>query len=265
MQNAVVLGCGRSGTSMVAGLFAGAGYSMGRGVFAPNRGNPKGLFESREVNRINESILAPWPPISATRSRRSSWIGAWRPDYLRWLSAIPVEVEIGETRVSSGIERRIRRVVKRQPYCLKDPRFAYTLELWRPHLDDALLVCVFREPERTAASIVREVRERPYLRGLVFDYAAALDVWLAMYRWILEKHAHSGRWLFVHAEQIVNGTAIARLETETGAPLDHGFAEPELQSRSGPAGPSIELDDRVRGIYRELCKRADWDPDWRRT
>ncbi|HPG27817.1 MAG TPA: sulfotransferase [Myxococcota bacterium] len=266
MRNVIVLGCGRSGTSMVAGLFAHAGYSMGRGLFAANRGNPRGIFESREVNRINEAILAPWPPPGKSRRALTARLRERiRPTYRRWLSTVPIETDVAAERRTPSIERRIGRALARTPWCLKDPRFAYTLDCWRPQLGDPLFVCVFREPERTAASILREVATRDYLRGAAFDMQAARQLWASTYRWILERHAGSGRWLFVHAEQVVEGSAVARLEEATGAPLDADFADASLQSRVDARNARSAIDDGARGLYVELCKRADWDPRWSRT
>ena len=60
--NLFVLGCGRSGTSLVAGLFRNAGYFMGENLLRPRDGNPLGFFEDREVNSINEELIGPLLP-----------------------------------------------------------------------------------------------------------------------------------------------------------------------------------------------------------
>ena len=57
MKNVIVLGSGRSGTSMLAGMFRSAGYFMGTDYITPRDSNPKGFFEGREVNDINEKLL----------------------------------------------------------------------------------------------------------------------------------------------------------------------------------------------------------------
>jgi hypothetical protein len=255
MRSVIVLGCGRSGTSMLTGLFAETGYWMGKGLFGANAGNPKGLFESREINRINESILAPW-----TRRNGNGLVDRIFHRYRGWLTSIPVEVEIGTSSVGRQIDRRVRRATGREPYCFKDPRFSYTLDAWRPHLRDPLYLCVFRQPEKTVESIVRESQRRRYLRGISVDHRAALDVWQSMYRRILERHSHSGRWIFVHADQVLDGVVIERLEDETGARLDRSFADRELQHARGQVDLPVEVTERVHGIYHELCKRAGREP-----
>jgi hypothetical protein len=58
VRNVLILGSGRSGTSMVAGTLAGAGWFVGARPYAPRSSNPKGFFESPDVNGVNELILS---------------------------------------------------------------------------------------------------------------------------------------------------------------------------------------------------------------
>ena len=44
-RNCLILGSGRSGTSMAAGILARAGYFMGAELWPADIGNPKGYFE----------------------------------------------------------------------------------------------------------------------------------------------------------------------------------------------------------------------------
>lgn len=63
-----MLGCGRSGTSLVAGLFART-HEMGSRLLAPDPANPKGFFEDRAVNAANERLLAPYDAFSSPGRR----------------------------------------------------------------------------------------------------------------------------------------------------------------------------------------------------
>ncbi|NIM13858.1 MAG: sulfotransferase family protein, partial [Candidatus Aminicenantes bacterium] len=54
MKNCLILGSGRSGTSMIAGILHKAGYFMGDNLYPPRSANPKGFFENWEINEINE-------------------------------------------------------------------------------------------------------------------------------------------------------------------------------------------------------------------
>jgi Uncharacterized protein conserved in bacteria len=58
MRNCLILGSGRSGTSMVAGTLASAGYFIGDNLYPRLASNPKGFFEDPEINAINEDLLA---------------------------------------------------------------------------------------------------------------------------------------------------------------------------------------------------------------
>ena len=75
MRNCIILGSGRSGTSMVAGSVAGAGYHMGDQLHAARISNPKGFFESSEINDINEALLAPSMGEVSRLGSGQRWLG----------------------------------------------------------------------------------------------------------------------------------------------------------------------------------------------
>ena len=89
MRDCVVVGCGRSGTSLAAGLLAHAGYDCGEDLLPPDDGAPTGFFEARGVNRINELLLAPHDDVL----RRDGYSRRLR-DGERWLAVLPDHVEI---------------------------------------------------------------------------------------------------------------------------------------------------------------------------
>ena len=109
---------------MVAGVLSSSGYFMGDSLNPPNETNPKGQFEDREVNQINEALLA-----NAFRDRHrkpaAEWVLGGQPgNDQRWLARLAVGMAIPETR---EIAERIVRLAEREPFCFKDPRFSYTL------------------------------------------------------------------------------------------------------------------------------------------
>src|SRR5205823_9948849 len=141
----VILGAGRSGTSMVAGALHAAGYHLGDELLPASISNPKGYFEDRAVNALNEDLLLQVAPLKPTG--RAGRLFPFRLDYgHRWLAVVEPQARL---RAAPELESRMRELVRRRPFCLKDPRFCYTLELWRPALGDAAYICVFREPGRT--------------------------------------------------------------------------------------------------------------------
>jgi hypothetical protein len=244
MRNVIILGCGRSGTSMVAGCFRNAGYFMGERLYEPRESNPKGFFESHFVNFVNEQILETLPATSYL-TRPSYWY--------RWMAAITPDARFPDT----GQPRRdIVSLVSHVPFCYKDPRFSYTLPVWRPYLDGTVFICVFRQPERTAVSMVREVE---YVRGtfgakVTLNWEQALLSWRCTYTSILSNYRDSELWIFAHYDQVVDGSVLDKIEEIAEATLDRSFPESCL-SRSA-ARSDIVRDADIEALYRELCRRA---------
>jgi hypothetical protein len=227
---------------------------MGQALYPPDLGNPKGYFEDPEVNAINEDLLARVLP-----PRPSGAVGRLlfrsRPaNGQRWLARVPLDAEIT---CPPDIARRITVYTSQRPFCLKDPRFAYTLPAWRPFVGDALLLCVFRDPGATAASMLAEARRQPILHSLKLDRRQAIGVWQAMYTHILERHYPAGGdWLFVHYSQLLDGSALPLLADRLDCPVDGHFADERLQ-RSRNRGP---VPAAAQALYERLCALARVNP-----
>lgn len=247
-RSCFVLGCGRTGTSLLAGAIAGAGYFCGDDLIKPRAANPKGFFEDRHVNRLNEQLLHPVLTQRPESSYRPGSDPRTHPSQY-WLAQLPVGTTIPlPDEVRAGIEA----LCARQPFCFKDPRFSYTLAAWQRCLTiEPVYLCVFREPGRTATSILREATE-PYLADLGIDRTGAMAVWTLMYRHILETHRRHGDWIFVHYDQILDGTGLDRVETALGTSVDRAFADPTLK-RSADTGP---VPDDAARTYAALCALA---------
>ena len=251
MKNCVVMGSGRSGTSLLAGTLSCAGYYVGANLIAARDENPKGFFEDREINSINEALLAevtPRNPTSDIRPGDEDIRWGWR-----WLASVPLRTEMG---CGNALRDRISAQTKRTPFCFKDPRFCYTLPVWRPFFQDTVYLCVFREPARTAQSIVKTVATGIYLHGLRCDFAKAVEIWTLMYRHVLDVHRHHGRWLFVHFDQILDGSALPKLESTLGIRIREPFGDSRLK-RSDNVGAVAE--DALE-VYAALCELAELNP-----
>ncbi len=118
MHNVIILGSGRCGTSMVAGTLAGAGYFMGDQFCSPRESNPKGFFEDKEINQINEDLLDPVVPkriklfgIELFRDRPKYWD--------RWLARLSLNKKIPSP--SNSLRQRMHKVTENVPFCFKDP------------------------------------------------------------------------------------------------------------------------------------------------
>ncbi len=250
MRNVIILGSGRSGTSMVAGVLAKSGYWMGDNVYPGNEGNPKGMFEDREINELNEDILAQVlksPPFLARQSspdRPKKW--------QRWLARIPAGTPIPS---SQKIDKRINHIIEKTPFCLKDPRFSYTLPAWKPFLENTVFVCVFRDPASTATSIMKQIKIARHLKGFNITYEEALDVWELMHRHILECQRPDEPWLFLHYQQILSGESFESLEKFTDARVDAGFPDSRLHRTT----PKTGVPEKLKGLYGKLCGLAKYN------
>jgi Sulfotransferase family len=201
VRNCLILGSGRSGTSMLAGMLREVGYYIGDNHIPPREGNPKGFFEDSRINRLNERLVAQHAPrtcrpVVGTRTllRGRPRDGMWAARLSQTINAIPEK-----------LAPRVEELMGHQPFAYKDPRFCYTLPAWRRYLPaDVGFVCIFREPARTANSMVKEVGVERGLGGLTLSYRRALKVWIAMYTAVLSE-CHTGDWLFVHYDQVLGG------------------------------------------------------------
>ncbi len=253
MRSCVILGSGRSGTSMLAGTLSAAGYYMGGTMLNPTPSNPKGYFECAEINDLNNELIA---PLTAVRpSGLLGYLFPWRlSTNLLWLADIDLEARARPTTQQLD---RIREFSSREPFCFKDPRFCYTLDAWRPALNDAAFLCVFREPGRTVSSIRRDVREQyPYERykGFHLTNQRALEAWTSMYQHVLEKHSKEGQWIFLHYDQILDGSAIPQIEAPLNVKVDTSFVDPNLK-RSPDSG---DLPPLALQTYQRLCVNAGY-------
>lgn len=229
---------------------------MGDQLFPADDGNPRGYFEDHAINGINEGLLAQLLP-GPRRTLAAKLLSRPRPrgQWYRWLAelrpdqAVPCPAKFAE---------RIRPQVSRRPFCFKDPRFCYTLGVWRQFAPDAATLCVFRHPEASAASIVKEARRNAImLDGVPVDDERALRIWRAMYGYALDVHYPAGGdWLFVHYEQLLAGTADAAIERLLDVRVHREFADANLRRSTAPA--AVRAD--VAQLYARLCAHAGFNP-----
>jgi hypothetical protein len=252
MRNCVIIGSGRSGTSMLAGLLYSSGYSLGKDLLPPTPSNPKGYFESHSINELNNDLLK-----SAITTRPLGPIGILFPGRLPlgllWLADIdfPAQIDVSDSHLD-----RMRSLIPDKPFCLKDPRFCYTLGAWLPILDqnDVIFLCIFREPGRTASSMKTDVHERAY-KDFYLTRRRALSSWVSMYEHVLRKYSLHGRWLFAHYDQILDGSVISSIEDALDTKIDTSFVDSELKR----SRDSSRASGRVLQIYQDLCARANYN------
>lgn len=261
MKNCLILGSGRSGTSMLGGILHQAGYFMGDKLYLPRESNPRGFFEWKEINGINEDILSFYGGgfTGAIKKKVFKKHTVKSPGKnQRWLLSLPPHIPV--TYCDTALEERIKTVIQRGPFCYKDPRFSYTLPVWRRFLEPGtVFICVFRDPGVTVESILKECASREYLADLSMDGKSAYSVWRNVYSRILSygDSAHNG-FFFVHYNQVYDGSALPALADLLGVKLNHDFVDKTLNRTVAHDSRPVPAD--VRKIYNRLCEAADYRP-----
>lgn len=241
MSSVLVLGAGRSGTSLVAGLLVDAGLDPGDGLVPAGPANPTGYYERLAVNRLNDELIAPRLGESLVEV----------PGRLTWLAALP---RVIDEEVGASTSRRMRALVPAGPFCLKDPRFVYTLPAWRNVLPaDTRFVCVFRDPSRVAESVRRDAERDPaYYAGYSASANEVWRAWFCMMEHVLERHALRGRWHFVDADDLLATGDTSGLARVLGRPVPASRIDPRL-ARSTPRSRAPRA---VLELYATLRRRA---------
>jgi len=240
-KNCLVVGCGRSGTSCMMGSICGSGYNIGGTGHAGNLGNPKGYFETKEVNNINDTMLFSDHRSMFTQGSKHGW-----------LTRFPVDecpMELPDT------AHRIRAILSTRPLCLKDPRFSYTLPIWRRYLPDAKHICMIRHPGEVVNSILRNCATAPYLSNIQIDKAICYDIWRHMYTHLL-RHANI-EWVFVHYYQLLDGSKFDDIDALLDIQSDRCF--PTKSLRRSDRDDSVPRD--VMDLYLRICEFARYKED----
>lgn len=256
MVNILILGAGRSGTSMVAGLFRNSGTYQGARPVVPTESNPRGYYEDIDVNGLNDDIIESLIAASPLTRLRNllRWKSRWsRQTY--WLYSPRRAVLPAPT---GALATRIQKQLAVRPFCYKDPRFSLTLPAWVPFLPhDTVFLVVFRAPALTVASTMRDVTT---------VYQPALDipprhVWRAYihtYERLLA-WADSERWLFVHYDTVLDGSALGTIRGFTGLGIDASELDPALNRSRGGHHRGLLANWHAERTFRRLLARAASD------
>lgn len=246
----VVVGAPRSGTSLVAQLLARAGFRVGDDLLAPTDDNPLGFVEQISVSELNDDLLEPHvvgDGAGQVPSRRLAWL-ATPSDNLA-------------VRASDDVECSMRKALPPSPAVVKDPRFTFTLDAWRPAFGpDTSFVAVVRDPAEVVVSLrTMALRDPTYYGGFDVTPALALTLWVATARRLLMLRS-TGRWFVVDHASLLDGSAITPLGRFVGRPLDPSQVEPGLH-RSRPDGAvgdeALDLASELRTIAATDLER--WD------
>lgn len=133
MKVFVVVGTGRSATSLVAKGLHDNDVSMGRRLLGASPSNPWGHFEDRQVIAINDRIL-------------EAAGGCWHdPPPHDAIAAVETDEPAAYVASRTG-----------PLWGMKDPRLSLTWPLWLPHLTgDVHVIWARRHPRQVALSLQR--------------------------------------------------------------------------------------------------------------
>ena len=151
MKTIVVLGNGRSGTSMTTGILKILGVNMDARE-NPNEFNPRGDFESMDAYNINLKIL-----------RGTRW-----QDFL---TSLPIYEDI--LKQGDNVKEDIQNFIKSKSsemWGWKNPETTMTIELYLPYLENPHFVIMGRNPIKTAESIMKMTKIDFYCASKVYNY-----------------------------------------------------------------------------------------------
>lgn len=258
MYNLIVLGTGRSGTSMATALFKASGYFLGDSLLPPTDANPFGFYEDEALNGLNAVIitrllffrsatrLCPWLINPIHRDIRAAWLAA--------------PLFIPPRRLTHDLEGQVRSYASRTPFCYKDPRFSVTLPVWRPYLPkDTRFLVVFREPDRTVHSMLHNALKE-YHPPLPLTPEWAYLHWARNYRRILDRFSRDGDWLFVDYNSIVEHRSIPAIQAFSQAEIDASELDPSVRRSASTREFGHLREARLcYSIYERLLERSARD------
>jgi len=131
----IILGMGRSGTSVVGNILYELGVNMGEDLSRDSKNHGKGYFENRRIKRLNKHLLA-----------RGN--GSWDNP--------PSEKTIKQIGKSKRINNLIEKILLSEADILwgwKDPRTSLLIDLYWNHLKNPYFVYCKRNPLSIAKSL----------------------------------------------------------------------------------------------------------------
>ncbi len=160
----LVLGMHRSGTSLLSGLIAASGVSLGENLMAAAPDNPKGFWENQAIVDFNESLL---------NLLGQTW-ASWGPLPDNWI----------EDERLTGQAEKLRSILDAEfgdagTICIKDPRLCRLLPFWKGVLAECgfspAVACIGRPVTEVAASLeARDSMGPMQARALWLRYGADL-------------------------------------------------------------------------------------------
>jgi len=186
----IILGIGRSGTSMMSSLVQRWARYKGnpgkRKIVDPS--NPKGYFESVGVQSVSVDAVS--------YLIQSKAISSWSPSFNQHLLSLVDD----NTRFSSALEHQFKRLRDvGVPWCSKAPILSVTVALWEHFVTDPVLVIAVRNPYDTARSLLRLEDKKESKEGIALN----LLLWQHYLIRVLKDTAKFKRRFFIRYEDII--------------------------------------------------------------
>lgn len=191
-------GMHRSGTSLTASLFAGAGLDIGPDLLGANPWNPLGHFEDLGFFAFHRRALV------AQGLGHEGFTASAR-------GTVPDALELEARNLLAA---RMRGGVA---WGWKDPRTTLFLDFWQDRLPEARHVFIFRRPWEVVDSLFRRGDET-----FAINPTFALEVWTHYNRLIIDfVGRHPDRCLVFEISQVIADpdTMLATVRTRLGVPL----------------------------------------------
>lgn len=252
MKNCLILGFGRSGTSLMGGILSQAGYYMGDNLYPPRPSNPKGFFENNFINNINEEILAhyDYSGLHDDRIHFDKPFSPFNPSFgQRWLSYIDSDTII--SKYSNKNKAEIISASSKTNFSYKDPRFNYTFVLWDKIIHgNIVFICVFRKPDIVVESVLKECSEMEYLSNFYIDDSIVYKLWYNNYSYILKhiNRKNRKRFLFVNYDQLYINNTYDKISNFINTDVSSEFFSQNL-NRTKPNG---DIPIKVSKLYKTL-------------
>ena len=152
----VVLGAGRSGTSLMMQILVAMGMQVSKNLIPANISNPEGFFEDADIKEIHAGLIS------------SLGSFAYIPLLDDWMSSEPVKTALPTLKRALKVSLDASGGV----FGLKDPRMNMLLPLWMRVFNQLSVVPRFvlavRTPDHVVASMVRQYNDSPSVAELAW-------------------------------------------------------------------------------------------------
>lgn len=250
MRNTIILGTGRSGTSMVTACFRNTGAYFGDQLIQATPANPFGYYESQVINNFNNRIVFRLLYPRGTYRLRRMLYPRTHYDWRAFWAVLPYFEH--SVPLQGDDHQLIDDLVSNRPFCFKDPRFSATLFTWRDHLpEDTRFLTVFRCPFRTVDSMMRDADES-YRPRLEFRRNHLLHTWVRTYERLLRWAEQDRRFLAFDSERLLAGQGGSELEDFVESDLDFSQIDPQVRRSHRIVSAGSRLEAKAARLHNEL-------------